>query len=143
VNIPTLIAKFYRWRRIIKQVFPGLVVLATCILLSGPVAFLTLIGVNSIALYKMMGLNETEFYNLTWGTYEPPSYLQTVSMIGGNVKVVMCSGFALFLNIIGVMGLYFWTRTDYKHYGKLWILGLVFVFIATLGLQWLFNYAYS
>ena len=77
-----------------------------------------------------------------------PSLFQLIisnSMQGifGNAKEVMCSGLALFLIIIGVMGLYFWTRTDYKHYSKLWILGLAFVFISSLGLQALFNYAFS
>jgi hypothetical protein len=97
----------------IKQVLPGLVVLVACLLLAGIPSLIILITTNSMA------------------------------GIVGTTKEVMCSGFALFFLILGFMGFYFWTRTDYKHYKKLWILGLVFFFIASLGLQWLLNYAYT
>ena len=135
-------ARIYRFRRILKYLFPALVALASCILLSGPISLLVLMGVNSIGFYKMMGFNDKDLYNLTWGSTTPPSYGEIVSMIGGNVKVVMCSGLALFLNIIGIMGLYFWTRTDYRKYNKLWMVGAVFFTVAALGLQALWNYAY-
>ena len=138
--------RIYRFRRILKYLFPTLVVIASCVLLSGPIALLTLMGINSNGFYKMIGLNTSDFFivnNQSWGKNEPSSYSSIVAIIGGNVKVVMCSGLALFLNIIGIMGLYFWTRTDYKNYNKLWMVGAVFVFTAALGLQALWNYAYS
>jgi hypothetical protein len=96
-----------------KLVFPALVVIVACLYLAGLPSLISLITTNSMA------------------------------GIAGTTKEVMCSGFALFFLILGSMGFYFWTRTDYKHYEKLWILGLVFFFIASLGLQWLLNYAYT
>jgi hypothetical protein len=96
-----------------KQVFPILIVLTASLLLAGFPSLLILITTNSMA------------------------------SIVGTTKEVMCSGITLFLIILGVMGFYFWTRTDFKHYGKLCIVGTIFFFIASIGLQWLFNYAYS
>jgi len=67
----------------------------------------------------------------------------SMSGIMGTTKEVMCSGIAFFLLLLGSMGLYFWTRTDYKHYKKLWMIGATFIFISTIGMQWLWNYAYT
>jgi hypothetical protein len=103
----------YRYRHIIKQVFPILVVLLGCSLLAGFPSLLTLIATNNIGI------------------------------IQGTVKEVMCSGITFFLLLLGAMGCYFLTRTDYKHHYILVLVGMVFISINVLGLMLLWNYAYT
>jgi hypothetical protein len=106
-------------------------------------------GVSSSGFYQMIGLNTSDLFNInnqTWANDKPPTYSEIVSMIGGNVKAVMCSGIALFLYVIGAMGLLFWelwTRTNNKHHEQLWMIGAVLFFTSVLGVQVLFNFAYS
>jgi hypothetical protein len=61
----------------------------------------------------------------------------------GNPKLVMLTGPAFFLYFLGVLGLYFWTRTDYQHYRILFWVGTGFIFASTLGVQWLWNFGNS
>lgn len=62
---------------------------------------------------------------------------------GQPTKAVMLSGVALFLILLGTFGLYFIYRTDYIHYKILFAFGIAFLFVSTIGLQWLFNFAYG
>jgi len=62
-------------------------------------------------------------------------HLQTVE----TPKIVMLSGEAFFLYFLGFLGLYFWTRTDYKHYSTLFWIGTSLLFMSGLGLQLLWN----
>jgi hypothetical protein len=61
------------------------------------------------------------------------------AQIDGTPKLVMLGGIAGFFMILGFMGLYFWTRTDYTHYRILFFVGLLLIFVSTLGLQLLWN----